>query len=136
MPSLSGAGPVTYAYDGLDRLVAVVDNNTGNATQYVYDAAGNLTNINPSSSLAIFTFTPNNGPAGTGLTVTIYGDRFSTTPSLNTVTFHGTTAAVSASTIATITTTVPAGATTGPIQVTTSGVGTVTSTASFKITGN
>ena len=97
--------------------------------------AGNLTKIanNGATTVAIFAFTPNNGPVGQS--VTIYGDGFSTTPSLNTVKFNGTTAAVSASTIATITTKVPSGATTGRITVT-SPKCTFTSTANFTVTTN
>ena len=142
MPADSRAGgPITYAYDELGRLVAAVDTSiTGpnvNATVYSYDAVGNLKTIsnNQANAVAIFTFTPTNGPV-TSTTVIIYGDGFSTTKTNNTVKFNGTTAAVSASTSATITTTVPAGATTGPIQVIVAGVGSYTSTASFKVTAN
>ena len=103
----------TYAYDELGRLVAVVD-PSGNAGVYSYDKVGNLLTITntTASTVSIFTFTPNNGPAGS-TTVTIYGDGFSTTPSSNTVTFNGTAATVSSSTVATIVVAVPAGATTG-----------------------
>ncbi len=130
---MSGAGSVTYAYDELGRLIAVVDNSSGNAAQYIYDAVGNLKQITNTtgSTVSIFTFTPNNG--GTGLSVTIYGDGFSTTPSSNTVTFYnGKTAVVTASTLSTITTTVPANAATGPIKVT-SPNGIATSSANFTI---
>lgn len=132
-----GAGPLTYAYDALGRLVAVVD-GSGNAGVYTYDAVGNLLNIQapPANTVAIFTFAPNNGPAGKNFTVTIYGDWFSATASQNTVKFNGTTAAVSQSTIAAITTTLPAGATSGFIQVTVAGVGTVTSSSNFNLTAN
>jgi YD repeat-containing protein len=129
----AGAGPVTYAYDELGRLIAVVD-GAGSAAQYSYDAVGNLTAITiPSAPVSIFTFTPNDGPVG--LTVTIYGDHFSTTPSQNTVKFNGHVATVTASTIATITTSVPGGATTGPIQVT-SPSGSATSSTNFTVTAN
>jgi len=129
---VSGAGSVTYAYDELGRLIAVVDNSSGAAAQYNYDAVGNLLSItHPTAAVSIFTFTPNDG--GTGLSVTIYGDGFSTTPSSNTVTFYnGKTAVVTASTLSTITTTVPANATTGPIKVT-SPNGTATSSTNFTI---
>lgn len=131
--AVSGAGSVTYAYDELGRLIAVVDNSSGNAAQYIYDAVGNLQQIKNTngSTVSIFTFTPNDG--GTGLSVTIYGDGFSTTPSSNTVTFYnGKTAVVTASTLSTITTTVPTGAATGPIKVT-SPNGTATSSTIFRI---
>ena len=54
---------VTYAYDELGRLIAVVDNSSGNAAQYIYDAVGNLQQIKNTngSTVSIFTFTPNNG---------------------------------------------------------------------------
>lgn len=93
----AGAGPITYAYDELGRLVGAVD-GTGAGVQYTYDAVGNLTNITPksASTLSVFTCTPSNGPKG--MTVIIYGDGFSTTPSENTVTFSGASATVSAST--------------------------------------
>jgi len=135
--SRAGSGPLTYAYDALGRLIAVVD-GSGNAGVYTYDAVGNLKQItNPlANTVAIFSFTPNNGPAGQNIAITIYGDWFSTTPTQNTVKFHGTTATVTASTIATKTTTVPQGATTGPIEVTVTGVGSAPSTANFTVTAN
>jgi YD repeat-containing protein len=128
----ANSGPVTYAYDALGRLVAVVD-GSGNAGVYKYDAAGNLLAITPTTSgtVSIFSFMPNNGSVGQS--VTIYGDGFSTTPSQNTVTFYnGKTATVTGSTLTTITTTVPTGATTGPIKVTV-GVNSATSTGNFTV---
>jgi len=129
----AGNGPVTYAYDALGRLVAVVD-GSGNAAVYTYDAAGNLVKIAPpTTAVSIFSFTPNNGPVGQS--VTIYGDGFSTTASQNAVTFNGVAATATASTIATITTKVPTDATTGPIKVTVGG-NSGTSTTNFKVTAN
>jgi YD repeat-containing protein len=128
----ANTGPLTYAYDALGRLVAVVD-GSGNAAVYKYDAAGNLLSITPTTSamVSIFSFTPNNGPVGQS--VTIYGDGFSTTASQNTVTFYsGKTATVMQSTLTTITTTVPTGATTGPIKVTVGGHS-ATSTGNFTV---
>lgn len=61
-------------------------------------------------------FSPASGPVGA--TVTIVGDNFSLTPSLNIVTFNGSTAVVTSSTESVIITTVPEGATTGPIAIT------------------
>jgi YD repeat-containing protein len=131
-------GPITYAYDVLGRLVAVVDTSITsgtNAGAYKYDAVGNLTAItnNSATTVAIFSFLPNNGPTTT--TVTIYGDGFSTTPSSNTVKFNGTAATVTASTLATITVTVPANATTGTITVSNTN-GTATSSTNFTVTAN
>ncbi|HEY3429109.1 MAG TPA: BspA family leucine-rich repeat surface protein [Cyclobacteriaceae bacterium] len=79
----------------------------------------------------IINFTPTSGPVG--ITVTINGTNFDTTPANNTVTFNGTTAVVTASTTTSITVIVPAGATTGKISVTVSG-NTATSTADFTVT--
>ena len=114
---LAYAGNITYAYDSLGRLVGVVD-GSGNAASYQYNNVGNLLSIatTNSSSLSIFTLSPNNGPVTTS--VTIYGDGFSTTPSQNSVTFGGQAATVISSTQTTIATTVPTGAVTGNVTVT------------------
>jgi gliding motility-associated-like protein len=87
--------------------------------------------VGPALTPTITSFTPSSGP--TGITVTITGTNFSTTPASNTVQFNGTTAVVSASTATSITTTVPAGATTGKITVTVSG-NTATSASNFTVT--
>ena len=132
--SKTPAQTFTYAYDELGRLLAVVD-PSGSGGVYHYDKVENLLSISntTSSTVSIFTFTPNNWATGQNATVTIYGDGFSATPSQNQVRFNGTLAAVSSSTVATITTSVPGGATTGPIKVTTTGVGTATSSANFTV---
>ena len=81
----------------------------------IYDAAGNITQINrgtANGSLSILSFNPTSAPAGA--TVTIVGSGFSTTPASNTVKFNGVTATVTASTANTLTVTVPATATSGP----------------------
>jgi YD repeat-containing protein len=131
----SQAGVVTYVYDEIGRLIAVVDPG-GNAAQYSYDAVGNLLEITNSGpdELKIFTFVPNNGPVGTE--VLIYGNAFSSVPTFNKVWFNGTQASVTASTTTRITTTVPSGATTGPITVekTGPGGGTTTSSQDFTVT--
>jgi YD repeat-containing protein len=110
--------PVTYVYDELDRLVGVID-ATGAAAVYTYDAVGNLLSITrqAAGTVSIIEFTPDAGPSGTA--VTIFGIGFSTTPSLNTLTFNGTTATVLTATATRLTTTVPGGATTGAMSVTT-----------------
>lgn len=127
------AADLTYIYDELGRLRAVVDPVAGTAI-YAYDAVGNLLSITRqgATAVAIIEFTPDSGPVGTG--VTISGTGFSPTPSQNTVTFNGLTAFVTASTATQITTSVPAGATTGLIQVTAPG-GSATSTTPFTVTG-
>jgi YD repeat-containing protein len=102
------AASITYVYDSLGRLVAVVD-GSGNAVTYSYDPVGNLLAITPSSGSGVLFFEvdPDNGPVGTQFT--IYGDRFSTTPSQNTVAFPGHNATIISSTQTTIVATVPSG---------------------------
>src|SRR5262245_53829014 len=125
-------GPVQYVYDELGRLIAVFDAN-GNAAAYNYDAVGNILSIAryTSSQVAIFGFTPTQGPVGT--TVTISGTGFSATVNNNTVTFNGVSANVVSATPNQLLATVPPGATTGPISVT-SPNGSATSSASFVVT--
>ncbi len=81
----------------------------------------------------ITSFTPTSGPVG--ITVTINGTNFDTTPNNNTVKFNGTTAVVTASTATSITTTVPTGASTGLISVTV-GTGTGVSATNFTVTAS
>ncbi|MDP1769937.1 MAG: IPT/TIG domain-containing protein, partial [Nitrospirota bacterium] len=128
---LSPAGDISYVYDNLGRLMAVIDPATDTAV-YQYDAVGNLTGITrqTSATLAIFQFTPSSGPVGTP--VTIYGTGFSVTPASNTVKFNGTTATVLTASATVLTTAVPAGATTGTISVMVAGT-TATSAAAFTV---
>ena len=125
------AGDISYVYDQLGRLMAVIDPATDTAV-YSYDAVGNLLGITRqnSATLAIFQFTPDKGSVGT--TVTIYGAGFSATPASNTVKFNGTTTSVLTATTTVLTANVPAGATNGPISVTVAGV-TATSAANFTV---
>jgi YD repeat-containing protein len=121
--SISGtpvSGAVTYVYDRLGRLGAVVDHD-GNAAIYTYDAVGNLLSIGRQgpTAVSIIDFSP--GPGTEGTSVTIYGVGFSATPGNNTVTFNGTPGVVISATSTQITTNVPAGATSGTIVVTTAG---------------
>ena len=127
-----GTQPVSYVYDQLGRLNAAID-QSGNVAVYSYDAVGNILSISRGSSqlLSVLSFSPGSGAVGN--TVTVYGTAFSTTPSLNTVKFNGTTATVSAATVTSLVVTVPSGATTGTISVTTS-AGTATSSANFTVT--
>jgi len=128
---LSSAATISYVYDNLGRLRAVID-PASNTAIYSYDAVGNLTGITrqPSTTKTILQFTPSSGPVGTP--VTIYGTGFSATPASNTVKFNGTTATVATASTTVLTTTVPAGATTGTISVTVAGT-TVTSVTSFTV---
>jgi YD repeat-containing protein len=129
--SARGQSGITYVYDELGRLIAVID-PSGDTARYNYDAVGNILSITrqSSSTLSFISFTPASGPIGSN--VSIYGTAFSTTPSQNTVTFNGVTATVVSSTATKIVATVPTGATTGLISVTTS-AGTVSSATSFAV---
>ena len=124
---------VSYLYDDLGRLIAVVSPGVGTAV-YAYDAVGNLLSITryAATAVLIVDFTPKQGPVGT--TVTIAGIGFSATPAQNTVRFNGTPATVSAATTTQLTVTVPAGATTGTIHVTAPG-GSSTSATLFTVAG-
>src|SRR4030095_9705912 len=110
------AGTITYVYDALGRLVAVIDDPgaSNEVAIYRYDAVGNLLSIDLQSAgaVAIIEFTPRQGPTDT--VVTIYGTGFSATPASNTVQFNGTSATVTAATPTPLTVTGPARATTGP----------------------
>lgn len=116
-PSASAAD-ITYIYDALGRLVAVVDPSTNEVAIYRYDAVGNLLSITRQSAatVSIIDFTPTQGPVGT--TVRISGMGFSAVPAENAVAFNGAAATVTSSAPTSIVTSVPAGATTGPITVT------------------
>ncbi len=127
---------LTYIYDALGRLRAVIDpSQTDGTAIYSYDAVGNLLSITrqPASQVAIIEFSPASGPVGT--TVTIQGTGFSPTPSQNAVTFNGVAATVSSATTTQLVATVPSGATTGPIAVTAPG-GSATSAEPFTVTAD
>lgn len=130
--SISAQTGITYVYDELGRLVAVID-QSGDTAKYSYDSVGNLLSISrySSSTLSLIHFTPKQGPVGA--VVTIYGTSFSSTPSQNAVTFNGVAATVTSASPTQIVTTVPAGATTGLIAVTTAST-TITSSTSFTVT--
>ena len=131
---IRGQTNIVNVYDDSGRLIAVIQ-PSGDVARYTYDAAGNLLSISRSSSstVSVIHFTPTRGPVGT--VVTIYGTGFSTTPSQNTVTFNGVTAAVTSSSATQIVTSVPSSATTGTIAVT-SPAGSASSATSFTVTSS
>jgi YD repeat-containing protein len=114
---VSAQGGVTYVYDDLGRLVGVID-PSGNAAVYSYDAVGNVQSITRYSpnQIAVLNVSPRSGPIGT--TVRISGTGFSATLSQNTVSFNGTTAAITSASTTQLVVTVPSPATTGPLTVT------------------
>jgi YD repeat-containing protein len=130
--SAATAGPVTYAYDEVGRLVSVVD-GSGAAATYTYDAVGNILSIarTAAGSVAIAEFTPNSGAIGS--TVRIFGTGFSSTPAQNDVRFNGTAATVTSATATELAVTVQPGATTGTISVV-SPLGSAASAGAFTVT--
>jgi YD repeat-containing protein len=127
-------GPVSYVYDDLGRLIAVIDVN-GNAAEYAYDSVGNIQSIShfTSAQVSIIDFGPESGT--TGALVTINGTGFSATPSQDTVKFNSVTATVSSATNTQLQVSVPSSATTGPISLT-SPNGSATSTQNFTVTSS
>lgn len=106
--------PITYIYDEIGRLEAVVDPTvSGNGVaKYAYDDVGNLLSITRQSvnTTRLIDFHGKTGQVGS--TVTIYGSSFNTTPSQNQVRFvnaSGLIWSVTASTATTITAAVPSG---------------------------
>jgi YD repeat-containing protein len=132
-PASAHAQGISYHYDELGRLIALVSPGIGTAV-YTYDVVGNLLSITryAATAVLIVDFTPKQGPVGT--TVTIVGVGFSATPGQNAVRFNGTQATVGAASTTQLTVTVPAGATTGTISVTAPG-GSSTSATPFTVTG-
>ena len=121
-----------YLYDAAGQLTTVID-SSGVTLQYTYDAAGNLTAIHRSvlsGPLNILSFSPSQG--GPGTTVTLQGQGFSSTPANNTVKFNGVPAVVVSSTASTLIVTVPNSASTGAISVTTGG-NAASSSANFTV---
>jgi trimeric autotransporter adhesin len=125
---------IHYVYDELGRLTVVVDQQ-GNGAVYIYDATGNLLQIDrfdasgQPGNVAISHFTPIAGKIGT--TVQVFGKGLAPGSS---VSFNGTSATVFAAAPNRLQVTVPSGATTGPIGVT-STLGSATSATSFRIVG-
>ncbi|CAJ2791659.1 IPT/TIG domain protein [Burkholderia pseudomallei] len=121
-----------YVYDANGRVVAVTANN-GTSVQYGYNTLGQAGLVSAplsSGQLAIFSFMPTHGAAGTQ--VTLEGQGFSSTLASNSVSFNGTPATVLSATATQLVTSVPTGATTGPISVTV-GTQTATSASAFVV---
>ena len=129
--SLANDPSIKYVYDGLGRLVGVID-PAGDTAIYAYDAVGNLLSISRynSSSVSIIEFTPHSGISGAS--VTIFGTGFSPTPDENTVRFNGVVASVQSASSTQIKAVVPSAASTGPITITTPG-GSATSSTPFTV---
>jgi hypothetical protein len=88
--AITAANAITYVYDELGRLEAVVDpGQTNGIAKYNYDGPGNLLSITRQSvaTTTIIDFHPKTAKRNT--TVTIYGAAFSSTPGSNTVKFGG-----------------------------------------------
>jgi len=120
-----------YTYDANGRVVGVVKDGAASA-RYTYDTVGNLVQIDglPAGQLAIFSFMPTHGQAGT--MVTIDGQGFGAGLADNTVQFNGVSATVVGANPSELVAVVPDGATTGPISVTV-GSATATSNTPFVI---
>jgi len=128
---IAHAAGANYVYDELGRLVQVIAGD-GSSTQYAYDAAGNITAVKADTvnTLAISSFTPTSGGAGTD--VTVFGSGFSPTAASNTVTINNVAATVTSASASQLKLTVPASATTGLITVSNAN-GSVTSTQAFTV---
>jgi len=131
LPCVGQAQGIGYVYDDLDRLIAVID-PSGDTATYSYDAVGNLLSIARYASSAVTIIHVSPGSAAIGATVTIAGTGFSTTPANNTVSFNGTSAAITSATATQLVVTVPVGATTGTIAIT-APAGSTTSAQPFVI---
>lgn len=114
--SSGSSSGIRYLYDEVGRL-HIVDDPSGGAAVYSWDADGNLTGIKrySQSTLAVLAVTPAHAPPGTQVDIT--GTDFNTNPSLDEVHFNGISATVSKATVTDLIVTVPEGATTGPITV-------------------
>ncbi len=115
---IAQAADITYVYDELGRLTAVID-PAGDTATYAYDAVGNILSIEPypSTELKVLQVTPSSAAAGSS--ITLYGTGFSAVTGQNTVTFNGVPGTVTLATPTILIVTVPPNATTGPIRITT-----------------
>lgn len=110
---------ICYSYDGLGRLVGVIDQQ-GEAAVYRYDSVGNILQIERHIAAAPVGIVLIDPPAGlAGSQVEILGRGFSTVAGQNQVTLNGLSANVLLATPCRLTVEVPTGASTGLINVTT-----------------
>ncbi|AIV78435.1 hypothetical protein X994_290 [Burkholderia pseudomallei] len=126
------AQSTSYVYDANGRVVAVTANNSI-SMQYGYNTlgqAGQASTPLSAGQLAIFSFMPAHGEAGTQ--VRLQGQGFDSHAANDTVSFNGTPATVLSATSTQLVASVPSGATTGPITVTAGGH-TANSTTPFTI---
>ncbi len=128
---------ITYVYDDLGRLEAVVDpGQTNGIARYTYDSAGNLLSIARQSSTVttVLDFQPKTTTRSSS--VTVYGAGFSPTAGQNTVRFggpSGTAATVVSATKTQLQVTVPAsGSVNGTVFVSSPG-GSATSSQQFAL---
>ncbi len=122
--AISQSNQITYVYDDLGRLEAVVDPSATNGiAKYTYDNVGNLLSIarQSASVSTVLDLQPKLAKAGSSLT--IYGAGFSSTASQDTVRFGGTQnctggtiATVTSATVTQLVVAVPSGGT-GQIAV-------------------
>jgi RHS repeat-associated protein len=134
-PSASAlpSNSISYAYDDLGRLAAVIDpSQTNGVAAYSYDAVGNLNAINRLSSSGLSVVWVSPGSGAVGAKVIVYGTGFSATPANDTVKFNGTTATVTSATTTQLAVAVPTGASTGTVTVTV-GASTATSPSTFTV---
>jgi len=116
-----------YFYDDANELFRVID-STGTMIEYIYDPAGNITQINRATVTAstpmILNITPLSGSWGDK--ITIIGQGFSPIAANNIVQINGLTVTVLSATATEIVILIPPNATTGQITVTVGGL-TITS---------
>ena len=128
------ADTISYGYDELGRLTAVIDPTapSNGVAKYNYDAVGNITSIERASSsgVSVVQLSPSRGAVGSK--VIVYGTGFSAAPGSNSVSFAGTAATVTAATKTQLHVTVPSGASTGTVSVTAPG-GSASSAAPFTV---
>ncbi len=128
MPSTA----IRYTYTPDSQLSAVIKPEAEYGL-YTWDAAGNLSSVAKKSSTKLSIIQLESSKGAVGETVDIWGTGFSSTPSNDTVKFHGTAATVSTASAYELAVKVPSGATTGTVTVQTTTEGPVTSSQTFTV---